>query len=164
MAWEVAVLEWFAAARSPALTELAVGITALGSFAVAVALIIGLYIVEERDTALLAAAGTLAPGIVENLLNHLVMRPRPPVEHVLPAYTSSFPSGHTVIAFALAPVLSHRLPAGRAYFYTIAVLVGLTRVYLGLHYPTDVLAGAALGLAGGLAAVRYRERLLAFRD
>ncbi len=64
----------------------------------------------------------------------------------------SFPSGHTSQAFFLATVLAQHFHAGAALallFYTLALLVGLTRIYVGAHYPRDVLAGAILGTAWG---------------
>lgn len=59
--------------------------------------------------------------------------------------TSSFPSGHATLAFAYASALSW-MYGRRAYFYSFALLVALSRLYLGQHYPLDLAAGAALGL------------------
>ncbi len=69
---------------------------------------------------------------------------------------SSFPSGHTTVAFAGATVLAFDAPELAPYGYAFATLVGLSRIYEGVHYPTDVLAGAALGslVAWGVVAGR----------
>lgn len=61
----------------------------------------------------------------------------------------SFPSGHTLHAFAFAVLLSALHPALRPLLWGYAVLVALGRVVLGLHFPSDVVAGAALGIATG---------------
>jgi len=57
----------------------------------------------------------------------------------------TFPSAHTVFSFMMATVLSIWFPRYRIIFYLAAGFIGWTRIYLGLHYPTDVIAGALLG-------------------
>ena len=57
----------------------------------------------------------------------------------------SFPSAHAVFSFTMATLLSHWFPRYRIIFLIVAGFVGWTRIYLGLHYPTDVIAGAILG-------------------
>lgn len=65
----------------------------------------------------------------------------------------SFPSGHTVNAFALAVVLGWGLPSAAPWFVLVASAVALSRLVLRQHHVSDVLAGVALGLAAGLAAL-----------
>ena len=72
--------------------------------------------------------------------------------------THSFPSGHSATAFACATVLASLAPRWRGPFYLLAALIALSRVYNGLHYPTDVLAGSALGVLVGLAVLRLSKR------
>ncbi|MBI2884382.1 MAG: phosphatase PAP2 family protein [Candidatus Methylomirabilis oxyfera] len=67
----------------------------------------------------------------------------------------SFPSGHSVTAFALAFVLSRTYPRYAFLFYGLAVLVALSRVYLARHFPSDVVAGAAIGLLAGWITCRF---------
>ena len=79
---------------------------------------------------------------------------------VLPASTS-FPSGHSATAFAAAVAVGFVSPRLRKPLLTLAVLVAASRVYLGVHYATDVLAGSLLGAAIGLAiglTVRWAQR------
>lgn len=60
--------------------------------------------------------------------------------------TPSFPSGHAASSFALAAFLGHRFPKYRPYLFSYALLSGLSQVYVGNHFPSDALAGAAIGI------------------
>lgn len=91
----------------------------------------------------------------EGLLKHLFNRTRPFVEQpiadmliALPT-TSSFPSGHTSSSFAAATALFRNNKQAGIAAYILAVLISFSRLYLYLHYPTDVLAGMILGFCVG---------------
>lgn len=112
---------------------------------------------------LAALAATLGSHVLKNLLS----MPRPPALlpadalHIIgPAYRGhSFPSGHTVTAFVTAGVLgSFTGPRRRALLLAAALLVGGSRVAVGVHWPVDVLAGAALGLLSVALALRCMRR------
>jgi undecaprenyl-diphosphatase len=109
-----------------------------------------------------ALAGEVSVFIFTTLLIH---RHRPRVPHLDAAPpTSSFPSGHTaasvVLYLLIALLLSYRLRSGvaRMVLWIVAVLipilVGLSRLYRGMHYPTDVLSGALLGAVWLFIAVK----------
>lgn len=68
-------------------------------------------------------------------------------------FGQSMPSGHAATGFAGAVVLTYLWRRGAPFFFLLAVAIAFSRVYVGVHYPSDVLAGAALGAAGGLAWV-----------
>lgn len=86
-----------------------------------------------------------------------VERDRPPVADPVPESlletpaTFSFPSGHATVAFACATVLALAVPRLAVPLYALAALVAFSRVYVGVHYPGDVLAGAVLGVALAIA-------------
>ena len=85
--------------------------------------------------------------VIVDLIKIAVPRHRP-FEHQLgpSERTHSFPSGHTATAFAGATMLAAYLPRWRMPLYVLAVLIALSRLYNGVHYPTDVIAGALLGI------------------
>jgi len=62
----------------------------------------------------------------------------------------SFPSGHTTAAFSIAAVLSINFPSMLIFFVSIALIVGLSRIYLAVHFPTDVLIGMIIGISFGI--------------
>ena len=83
-------------------------------------------------------------------IKHFVHRPRPflTIKGLVPLITPhgfSFPSGHATMAMAMAVVLTYYFPKARASVYVLAVLIGFSRVYFGVHYLSDVLAGFVLG-------------------
>jgi membrane-associated phospholipid phosphatase len=82
-----------------------------------------------------------------------VRRPRPQLEDLRPltpvVTELSFPSAHATTSFAAAAAYSRALPIASPLFYGAAALLALSRPYLGVHYPSDVLAGAAIGTVTG---------------
>ena len=100
--------------------------------------------------------------ITNGLLKHLVSRPRPwlTVEGLVPLIAehdpNSFPSGHTSASFAAASAWWRTLPRRwmRAAAVALAALMGLSRLYVGVHFPSDVAAGVLVGLLCGWLAWR----------
>ncbi|MBN8229657.1 phosphatase PAP2 family protein [Corallococcus macrosporus] len=165
------------------LAETARDVTSLGGFPVLsllTAAVCGFLVVARRyRTSLFVLASIVGGWILNALLKNLFHRPRPSVvPHLTETMSTSFPSGHAMLSAItyltlgalLAQFAEHRRV--KVYLLTVAlilsVLVGCTRVYLGVHYPSDVLGGWVAGLAWALfvtvAARTVRRRSPALRE
>jgi undecaprenyl-diphosphatase len=143
----------------------AVDVTSLGSvtlLGIIVILVCGLFVSfkrwREALLLLLASGGGL---VITNLLKDLFQRDRPPMAlHVVKAINTSFPSGHAALSatvfLTLGALIAHFAERRRVRVYALAtavvlsVIVGCSRVYLGVHWPTDVLAGWCVGAGWAL--------------
>ena len=102
------------------------------------------------------------------VLKEVFDRERPNVRYAEPEplmrapSSNSFPSGHAATSFAAATVIGAAAPRLRAPLYVLAALIAWSRVYIGVHYPLDVVAGALYGLALGLLLVRALPPLAEF--
>lgn len=143
------------------LKEVMRDLTALGGFAqvLLIIVIVSLYLLLARKyhALILVLAATLGGFALSTLLKDFYARPRPDfVPHLTEVSSASFPSGHSMLSavvYLTLGALLARLVKTRAlklYFLGVALLltflVGITRIYLGVHYPTDVLAGWTAGL------------------
>jgi undecaprenyl-diphosphatase len=120
----------------------------------------------SAPTAACAAGALGVAAAAAGIVKELVDRARPaladPGIHALVATpdSPSFPSGHAATAFAAAAAVASFYPRLRWPLYGLATLVGLSRIYLGVHYTLDVVAGAALGVAIGLSAAWLTRRVV----
>ena len=98
-------------------------------------------------------AAALGGILVETILKPIIGRVRPSVDMgalvIAPASGNSFPSGHATISWALAVVLSSVERVYTPIWYLLALLISLSRIYLGVHFPSDIFAGALIGFAIG---------------
>jgi undecaprenyl-diphosphatase len=148
-------------------THIAKGLSTVGSQSVLVpvAVVIAIVLIVRRRmaSAAVVAISTIGAITLSNVVKVLVDRPRPASVHLVSVLSSSFPSGHATQAAAILPALGIGVIAlgarrwiAMSLAVTGAVAIGLSRVWLGVHYPSDVLAGWALGatwLAVTVAAV-----------
>ena len=112
---------------------------------------------SHRETGRLMSSAFIGTGAVVFGVKEIVRRKRP-LDNRLG--NPAFPSGHTAYAFAAATVLSDRYPKFRIPFYIGAGLVGLSRIYLGRHYTSDVIGGAGVGAIAGVVILYHRATLL----
>jgi len=110
--------------------------------------------------AVLSLIALAISGLAVQMIKHLIGRPRPRlVEQGIvswgPSLQSghdSLPSGHALSSFAMAAVLSSFYPTGQWVWYSLAVLVAFTRIYIDAHFASDVFVGAVLGVLIGIWA------------
>lgn len=164
-AWELNLLYALQGLHCPVLDAVMVAASMLGSHAL-IWLVIAVFLLARRSTRMAGVAVLAAVAAAElavPLIKGWVMRPRPymidrTVALIAPVPGGwSFPSGHAATAFACAGALAASRGTRRGSVWLVGValafLVAFSRLYLFVHWPTDVLAGAALGLMlGWLAA------------
>lgn len=163
-----AVLDWTTSHRTPLLTALVRLVSFLGTrlalTCATVFVVIGFWSRNRRTAALAVATSCVASGFLTPALKLWFARPRPPITtQLFPIDGFSFPSGHAsgiaALLAATALVLTPIAPTRRRRVAllllhgAIALAVGASRVYLGAHYPSDVVGGLLLGIACGLAAL-----------
>ena len=161
-AFDDAVLRWIGAHRSPTLEPIMLEITFLGTGTVVMAIVVVsalfLWLTKHRYSAILLLIATFGGILLNNLLKLSFGRPRPQLfdwgTHVV---SWSFPSGHAMsaaVVYGTVAYLAARLQAKHAQRVitllcaaALILMIGVTRLYLGVHYPSDVIAGIIIGLA-----------------
>ena len=158
----------------PWLEDIGRDLTALGGVAVLTLVTVAVagYLLQvgRRRALAFVLAATLGGLALSTTLKGAFDRPRPDVvPHLAHVQTASFPSGHSmlsaVVYLTLGALLAQFVESRRlrAYFVALALLftflVGASRVYLGVHYPTDVLAGWTAGLAWATLCLMLARRL-----
>ena len=171
--FDAQALQAIAGGRNATLTSIAWVVTQAGSFVLLAPLSIAFLLLRRwkrpaDDIALvvIAAGSAVLPFVVKLI----VARPRPTIEHLSHLSSLSFPSEHTTqaaaIYLAIAIMLSQSLTRGWreaviAFGVLIALAVAWSRVYLGVHYPTDVAAGLVLGWGWALLVFHWaRPKLI----
>ena len=119
---------------------------------------------EKRELLFVAAAASIIArfGVTE-IIRFFYHRPRPfldlPVTQLLTSSEWSFPSGHAAFFFALATVLYCYNKKWGVGFFTAALLIGTSRVVAGIHYPSDIIGGALIGVGVAYATVSLVRRI-----
>ncbi len=167
-------VEWLSSLHWPVVTPVMKGLTYAGAGGliwIAIGVVVAVWL--RRPLALVGVVvAIVVASRLDAVLKAAIGRDRPFVgdPHVHPSiglpHDPSMPSGHAMNAFAAAVVLAAVVPRARWALLGLAAGIGLSRVYLGVHYPSDVIAGAAVGAAIGAVAawlLGRGERALARR-
>jgi undecaprenyl-diphosphatase len=164
LSWDKHLEHWIVGLRVGWLNWLFIGLSRIGTLGLVwVAIALVLAVLWRRPALFLTVVvADAAADLLAELGKAIVHRHRP-FEHQLGPATStwSFPSGHSATSFACATVLSTFAPRWRVPFFLLATLIALSRLYNGVHYPTDVVEGALLGVLTALlllAGGRRRSR------
>ncbi|WP_210466360.1 MULTISPECIES: phosphatase PAP2 family protein [Rufibacter] len=168
---------WADERANPSLTEFIKGITFLASrnfISGAGLMLIGYFLFVKKHKWYSVKVPVIAVGSISLnlLLKYLFNRPRPLVPHLVESYGLSFPSGHAMISASFYGLLIYLVyksveePAWRFLLITLLSLlilfIGFSRVYLHVHYATDVLAGLAAGLGWVILAIFLLNRMEKF--
>ena len=175
-AFDVAVLQWLHAHQHPLLTQLMVEMTYLGTGTVVIVVVgvaaLFLWHTEHKHSARLLLAATIGNIVLNGTLKFVYHRARPTVfEWQTTAVSSSFPSGHAMSATVVYGTVAYLLMRLQKHVWAkaltlctavlLVLLICLTRLYLGVHYPSDVLGGIVVGLAWAAFCMATLEASLA---
>ena len=117
--------------------------------------------VKFRQLGYATAISQIGAGIISGMLKEIWTRPRPLLSmHDVRIgreifFRNGFPSGHTTAAFAFCVAVSMLFPKTRWAMIPLAFLIGISRIYLGSHYPLDVIFGAAFGSVIGAISASF---------
>lgn len=146
------IINFISKIHNPLLDRIMIFFTNLGDNGIVwIALILVMLAMKKtRKTGLMILGAVLLVMIFTNFLKNNIQRERPYtylnlIPLIKSSATSSFPSSHTSVAFAVLGVYSYFKLKYKWMIYILAFGIGLSRIYLNLHYFTDVLAGAVLG-------------------
>jgi undecaprenyl-diphosphatase len=159
LGWDRRLESWLAGHRVSVLDPVLRWLTYIGTDGAVwlVLAAVAALVLRQYRVLLWVVVADLAAQLSTDLIKAAVPRARPRV-HTLVAepHSHSFPSGHAASSFACALVLAAYVPRLRWPLYALAGLIAFSRAYVGVHYPLDVVAGAAWGLVIGKATLELR--------
>jgi len=171
---DIYVVKFIESLRNIFLDYFFIGITFLSKFFVVLFFLISLFLAKKSNRRwIIPLVLTIAlSSITGFLIKILIKRPRPFIDGSVSVlsiifyfmknnfntWNFSFPSGDTIFVFCVLPIISKEFKKFRYYWLGFAILVAFSRMYLGVHYLTDVIAGAAMGYLIGSLIVFLEEK------
>lgn len=158
------VYNWLISFQSIQFTQIMKTITFLGSW-ISITLICLIYIVVYRKQGLIMSINIVVVSLINAIIKNIVMRQRPRVIHLVIENGYSFPSAHAMISFALfgwIVYMLYRKSKLSILLLFIPVMISITRIYLGVHYFSDVMAGmlfAVTYLCSVIPILKYHKIL-----
>ncbi|MGL4739555.1 MAG: phosphatase PAP2 family protein [Sarcina sp.] len=154
--------------HNPILNSIMIFFTTIGDFGAVWLLLaaIFLFFKKLRKVGILIFLGELLNIIVVTILKDTIQRPRPfltlPNYHPLitPPTSFSFPSGHASSAIVAALIIAYYLKKWAIPAFTLAFIIGFSRIYVGVHYPSDVIVGFLIGIICGYLVMLFYEHFL----
>lgn len=117
-----------------------------------------MYVEKKREGILPLWVSLFATLVIVTVLKLLIARERPLPEIDFSLIAYSFPSLHAAVSFAVVPILDREFPRLKYLWVIIGILVAISRVYLQLHYLSDVIAGALIGYIIGITTYYFNQK------
>ncbi len=149
----------------PALDPIMIFLSIIGDYILWIAILVALYLWKGKKVAVSYALIIFVATMLSLSLKSLFEVPRPEdVRFVIEARGYSMPSGHTIRSFASAMFLHPLVNNGksRLLIWILAALMGLSRIFVGVHYPSDVLAGALIGGIVGYVGIKMQPYIMKY--
>ncbi len=168
--YDLSIIKFIESNRNIYFSYVFFGINFLSNLFIIFFLTTTLFLWKKRNKWIPAIIGsTFFSIVIAFSLKNIIRRPRPfihgitmlvPMDEVINyiSWDFSFPSFQTMLVFAMLPIIDKEFKTFRYYWFVFAVLIGFSRVYLGVHYLSDVLGGAIIGYLIGFIMVKIEER------
>jgi undecaprenyl-diphosphatase len=164
--WDLSVFKLINVGLSSPILDVVLGfITNFGSTVFWLVMAILLWVAGKKEDAILLAVAIIIGGVIFLPLKLIFYRARPYMVltdiHVLDTESGfSFPSGHSKNVFSAAAILGNKHRKWASLLYVLSFVVSFSRIYIGVHWPIDVVVGAVAGWLIGIIVLKYETKIL----